>query len=325
MESSIGSGKSGKRKEKAIIFLICLVIAVATWLLIKLSKTYYTVGQFSVEYVNLPPDWAFSARPDSILYLNMKTEGYRIIHEKLFVHQHKIFIDISGLKPIKNGQFYEASVNSADLAERISAQVGDNYQIMNITPHTMFFKFEKAETKKVKVKLNYDISYGQQYGLYHQILFDPDSVQIKGPHDLVSGIHSAETEEIAFSGLTSGTWCTVPVKMPAGADFAANPSYIKVFIPVAEFTESDFDVPVVIDSLPKGLTYKIFPEKVKVRILAPMHDLKEMASPDFTASLNYFEILNKEKNKAKVSLVKVPKYTKVVSIVPDKVEFLIQK
>lgn len=325
MEQAANSGKPGKRKEKTIIFLICLLIAVATWLLIKLSKNYYTVGEFAVEYINLPDDWAFSSRPDSVLYLNMKTAGYRIIHEELFHQQRKIYIDISGLKPRKNGQYYEASVNSADLSERIAAQVGDNYQLMNITPHTMFFRFEKAETRKVKVKLNLKLSFGKQYGLYHHLLYDPDSVRIKGPHDAVKNIKEVETEDISWSDLNTDTWFTVNLRKNAGSEFIAYPSYIKVLVPVAEFTESDFEVPVVIDSLPKGLSYKVFPEKVKVRIKAALSDIKEIGSPDFKASINYYDILHKERNKAKVNLIKVPDYAKVVSVSPEKVEFLIQR
>ena len=71
----IGEVKDKTSKQKVYVFLSCLGISIIIWGLIKFDKLYYGSIDFSVVYTNIPDDKLLINHPDSVLTLNVQSQG----------------------------------------------------------------------------------------------------------------------------------------------------------------------------------------------------------------------------------------------------------
>lgn len=145
--------KNEKFRVQISVFLICLILSVFIWALVRLSKDYYYAVEYDLNYTNLPGNLRLIHISDSTLTLKIKLQGFDFFSEQFLVSQERSF-DVS-LKNIRIRNLGEHTIGyllTSRLGRDIIAQTNFSSDVYIVSPDTLFFEFEKQSIKRMPVK-----------------------------------------------------------------------------------------------------------------------------------------------------------------------------
>ena len=100
---------------------------------------------------------------------------------------------------------------------------------------------------------------------------------------------------------------------------------VKITIPVEQYTEENINVSVKVDSLPRNYSLNIYPPIVQISYQVAVPDYEKVKPEMFHASISGPKALHPGNTKLKVRLIESPSFIKVLSIHPEKVEYILNK
>jgi len=315
-----------RSKRKLNIFIICFVIASISWLMIKLSGTYSHNVIVSITYKGIKNNRIMLPSSDTVLIANIQSSGYNIIYNRLLNEDYRFQLDLSQYPARRNGDIYEINIETANLNYRLGNYFKTGEKIVSIYPANMRVRLERAYTKKVPVKANVDITYKKQYAGYKHIYLEPDSVYITGSKAVIDKISFVETEKNEQKNLSKNTMLELSLKNPLNKFLLRySADKVKMYIPVAEYTEEYVDIPLTFETVPNGYQLIAYPDKIRCYFNVSIPDYDKISPEAFKAGINEKSLFNSKHNTAKVVLKKVPRYARVQRIEPESIEYLIRK
>lgn len=313
-------------KREVYVFLSCLGISIIIWGLIKFDKLYYGSIGFPVVYTNIPDDKLLINYPDSVLTLNLQSQGFDFFSDKYLSGDQAIYINIGDLNFEKVNGLYKSFLLTSQISSNISRQLNLSNKLISISPDTLSFVFESMKMKSVVVIPDMEIDYEKQYQQYGSITFKPDSVKVYGPASVIGKIDFLSTDKIELKKLKNNQELSMKIISPIDNDklrFSENE--ILISIPVAKYTEGSIELPIItIDSLSE-FKIKTYPDKVLVTYLVALNDFKRVNVDMFQLGV-YYKSNELSANKTlKVEILHQPPFVEVVKIDPERVEYIIGK
>ncbi|HNW89950.1 MAG TPA: YbbR-like domain-containing protein [Bacteroidales bacterium] len=313
-------------KRKLNIFFICLIIASISWLMIKLSGTYTHNVVVSVHYKGIKKNKILLPASDTLLIANIQSSGYNIIYNRLLNDDYNLELDLNQYPEKLNNNIYEINIESSTLIRRLENYFKSGEKVASLYPANLKIRLERAYTKKVPVKPNVDITFKKQYSVYKHIYLEPDSIFVTGSRKVTDAIKFVETEKTEQKNLSENTFLELKLINPLNKfvlRYSAN--QVKMYIPVAEYTEEYVDIPLSFESVPKDYQIIAYPNKIRCYFNVSIPDYEKISVESFKAGINEKEIFHSKHHIAKVILKKVPSYARVQRIEPDNIEYLIRK
>ncbi len=313
-------------KQKVYVFLSCLGISIIIWGLIKFDKLYYGSIDFSVKYTNIPDDKLLINYPDSVLTLNIQSQGLDFFSDKYLSGDQAIYINIGGLNYTKVNGLYKSFLLTSQISSNIARQLNLSNKLKSISPDTLFFEFELMSMKSVAVIPDIVINYEKQYQQYGSITIEPDTVIVYGPASVIDKVDFVKTEIMELKKVKDSQ--KFSVKIISSYDnkkirFSENETQIS--IPVAKFTEGSIELPITtIDSL-SDFKIKTYPDKVLVTYLVALNDFKRVNKDMFQMGVYYKNKESSSNKTLKVEVLHQPPFVEIVKIDPDRVEYIIGK
>lgn len=318
------SDRKRTARKKFYIFLFCFIASAFVWLIIKLSDEYPEVRTCFVEYTNVPSGKVLISQSDTVLTLNLKSKGFRMLSYSLFSEPQKISLDVSKVPHKKKNTKNEYYILTRDINNAISAQIHQGGDILTISPDTLFFSMVDNYSRKVPVRSLLNISFAQQYGLSDSVVIYPDSVIVNGPKEIIDSIQSISTVYQSISNINSNT--AVVLKFPeSNKNITIRPKSVNAYVSVDKYTESKVEVPVVITGSEKKNAIKTFPEKITVTYIVPVSKFKKIDADKFTATVDFSKAKSTGAKKLKVEITRMPAFVKILKIEPEKIEYIILK
>jgi len=313
-------------RKKLYIFFICCILSSLFWIIIKLSKDYTESLMFPVVYTNIPGDKVIINNADSVLTLQLKTKGFRLLSNMLFSKPYSINISLgSFLKKIKNSNREYYIVTSA-LYQVIGSQIHYSSDIVAIEPDTLHFVLEKKYTKKVPVKLRLNMSFAQQYELADSIRCQPDSVIVCGTKNIIDTLKFVETVYRSLTNIDANQYLSLDFAEKYKKEkLIITPSQAKVSVPVEKYTEASVDLTINIINNPNNNIVRTFPEKTRVTYVVSLKNFKDVKPVMFSAVADLSKALAEKSKKLKVEITKFPAYVSIRKIEPEKIEYILLK
>lgn len=317
--------KNIQNRKKIIIFSICLVVSLFFWTLKKFSKDYQLTLQYKVNFQNFPSDKVLVNNSDSIFFITFKSQGFDLIYYQLFKHNKTINIDCSENKLNNDNKLNISYLGANQILKNIKKQNDFNFNVINLFPDTFALKWEKAYYKKVRVIPVLKFNFAKQYQIYDSLKISPDSIYISGTLNDLNQIQRLYTQAFKSDNLRTGQTVYLkiikPKQFPKVKLFAEK---IKIQFSVEKFTESEIEIPVTFQDDVNFQNVKLFPDKVKIKYLVALKDFKKINPKMFIATVNT-DNLKLTENKAKIQLIRFPENIKILSLFPEKTEFIIFK
>ena len=307
--------------RRVMTFLICLCISVFFWLLMTLSKEYSMTVRFPVEYINMPVDKVISNALPEAIDIEIRAKGFDLLAYKFRKTHQTVDVDMKDARSMNYKNVYFLLSNSR--IDKMRMQFSKEIHIVKINPDTIFINFNRKVSKKVPVKYNVSLFFNKQFNLTDSVTIQPQYVTISADKEVISKIDTVETQLVTIKDLSNSTTVKLPlVRSPKHVELSH--SFVNATINVTKYTEASLELPVEVENLPPGYSFKAFPDKVIVKFNVAFKNYEKMNAQSFRAVVDYNKI-DKESNKLKVQLAKVPTGVRNVKLVTEKVEYIISK
>lgn len=310
--------ESQKKKHPNLrIFLICFLISVVLWLMIKLSREQNQLVFLKINYTGIHDDKIILPERDSVLFVEIQTSGYNVMFRKLFPKDYELQIDLSDKIPEFNGNRFEMSIESNVIHEQVVSMFSKKDKILHYIPSTLKIGINKAFSKKVPVVPDVSYSLKNDYSIYNKTYITPDSVLLFGDQDVISKIEFIRTEKVKFKELSENTTVSLRLLLPFTEDIKLSDQQIKFFIPVAKQIDEVIELPVIVDSVyftERKASFK--PDKIRVFYSVLLPDKQRVQTDSFKIMFIRPDIGMSE-NSIKVKLKNKPSFVTVKKIEPE--------
>ena len=311
-----------KNDRRVVVFAVCLFIATALWFLNALGKNYTTSLFYSVKYINPPEDLFLTSSPPSRFELKVEAHGFTLLRHKLALSTSPIILNLNTLRQNSESNGGVISIRTQSLIPRISDQVSNEITISDINPQTITLFFDSLTTKSLPVKPDLNIQFKPQYYRKGAIRINPEHLKISGPSSLLDTMSFLSTEKISLNDLSAYIEKRVRVNHPENTRISQET--VLVEIPVEQFTEKTFKVPVQVKNEPSGVSIKLFPSEVNVSFLVGLSEYENVTPADFKTLVDYQQA-DYDSETLDISVEEQPPFIQMLRIMPQEVDFLIEE
>lgn len=312
-----------KENNRPLIFLVCLTISTILWLVSSLGDTYETTVLIPVKYTNLPENKVMIEAPPSHLKATIKANGFTLVRHKFHISVNPIDFNINALtnNAIEKNSTSTFRMITAQYISRLSDQVSSGIEIIDISPDTLFFRFDELVEKEVCIIPNVDLTFENQYFLYDSISFIPEKATVRGPKSILDTLTTVTTSYKKFRKLNTGIKKNISLKPIENVEF--DRKKVQMEIPVSQYTEYNDKVAISKFNVPDSVNLVTFPGKVNVSCLVPIHNYQNISNSSFIVSVDYGNTDSMAKL-LPVKIVSTPPYVKNITVYPTEVEYFIE-
>lgn len=312
-----------RKNQRLVIFTICLIIASILWILNALSKNYTTEIIYPVRYVNLPKNKFIINDPPQRLQLRVNAHGFTLLRYKLRLTFSPVNLDISNIISdyhLSSGS--NLNIQSTAITNNIAGQVGSDLQIIDTRPPILTLVFDSLKSRIVPVAARFNASYLSRFDQSANAVVSPSHVELTGPRTVVNGIDSLHTVSRSFKNVKSSIQRDFQIEVPEKT--TVMPRKVTVRVPVDEFTQKNFQVPISIKSLPQDVKVRLFPQQVDVSFSIGLKQFSEITNESFKIYVDW-EDIQSGKTTLPLKTESAPPGLKSLKISPSHVEYLIEK
>lgn len=302
-------------------FIVFLITAVVIWFLITLSKVYTISISFPVKYSDLSQDKILQNEPLKEIDILVKSTGFNILSTR-FLNQ-SIELNAGNLNKKSTFSYYFLIKNQKN---KIQRQLRSGIEIQEISLDTIYLELGSLISKKVPLIPNLEIDYHIGYDLLDAEVIRPDSILISGPEAYVDQIDEINLELLKLDDVKSDFSQKVKILRPENSNnLKVASEFATISGRVEKFTEGVFEIPYKVLNLPEGVDVTSLHKTVKVYFVVGLSDFNKIDKNFFQVVCDY--TLSKENNLDYLvpKVIVKPAFIKSFKVVPNKIDFLIQK
>lgn len=312
--------KKIKNNKKVRIFALFFLLSALFWLLIKLSREYTTTTQVSVVYKDLPENKILQSEVKDKINVKIKSIGFNLFKNKISTNE--LEVSLKNIRKKKGTTYYYLTSNLLDdLSDDFS-----KLQVIAIKPDTIYVDLSKSVSKKIKVVPNLDIQYQTGYNISGDLKISPKEIVVTGPSSQVDTITAVHTEELILKDVNTSIDEVLKIVEFESLDkvrYAAKK--VEVTARVEKFTERSITASYTIINISNNYKISTFPKELELVFKIGLSDFNKISANDFEITCDFKEASNNGLSFLIPKITKKPSLVKDVKIVPNKIDFLLEK
>lgn len=302
-------------------FIGFLIASIFIWLLITLSKEYVITINFPIKYEGVSQNKILQSTPKQNLEIIVKASGFKILKTRL--SSKKIVINAGIATRKKESTYYLLTKNQQG---SIQKQIPKGINLQEIIRDTLFLDLGSLVTKKVPVKPNLNVKFYVGYDFSEPVQLVPDSILVFGPENYISTLNSIEMMPLNLENVKNNFTKEVGIKKPKDVkNLKFSDSKITIQGKVENFTEGTLEIPYTVINVPEGLTINTLSKKVSVSFIVGLNNFNAINKNSFQVVCDYAHATKNNRSYFVPKLIKKPNLIKSYKIVPNKIDFLIEK
>lgn len=313
-----------KRNRDAFVFLIFLFVSTTFWFLNALRDNYLATFSFPVKFVNVPDNEVIAGSVTKSINLRVKGSGYSILRQYISNTLSTPTYDVSKLRRIEHEGSEQAILISRDQRKHFQGQLFLEMDLIDILPDTIFIELQKLESKKVPIRFNGKLNLEKQFLMAGPVLFEPDSVEVSGPKNIVDTLSAILTRHFVYEKVRDTLVRNVGLLNPEGLEISLKSS--SMLIPVEPFSESSIVIPIDVIGLADSLRGKTFPSEVNITFRTGLSKFDKISPNDFRAIVDASTAFTEGgTTRLRVKIDKTPVGIYSMDYSPIFVEYLIER
>ena len=312
-------------KKDSIIFLVCLAISTAMWLLLALSEVYTARITVPVKFTNVPDDRIIVSELISNIEMEVEAAGFSLVSYRIFSGFNTLKINLSGFTD--NNTSTNLTISDTYLKDQLTAKLSSQDRLVKIRPERISVLYSAKQYKKVPIVVNDSLSFRKQYFLANKAVVTPDSVELFGPAVYLEQINQISTNAISLTDVHESVNQKATLILPDSVnDVSLNTKEVTITWNVDQYTEGTTKVGITALGLNKNQSVRFFPDSVSLTYQVGLKQFEQITSSMFTVEADFSDSLI-WKNMAKIRLKPNTSSDKVaaIRIQPASVEFLFSK
>ncbi len=303
------------------VFFVFLIISTGFWVLKSMNEEYETNLEISVDYINLPKEYVFSASPISSLQVTVKATGnalvrYRSTGQALALDMEDM---IRTARRSNDGRLY---VLTDGVGRKIQRQIGSDAFISAVFPDTIYFSLSGLARKKVPVIADVEVQMASQLIQASDQILIPSEVEIYGPNYILDSIHSVQTEKKSFKNITDTLHSVLTLKNIENVEFSTKS--VEITIPLETFTEKVLSIPVISSGFPDSLRFRSFPGVVSVSFFVGLSRFNQIVNSAITVEIPYASVRGISNGSVIPNVVVNDKWVRNVRVNPERIDYIIE-
>lgn len=263
-------------RERIIVFIVSLILALCLWLMVNLSVDYNLNIDIPIQIRSVPTDKALVEELPETATVSVSAEGWQLIN--LYSNPPSINIDVN-----------KSEVNLYDQAQQQMNAFG--VEIQTIQPSILTVELEDRVSKKVPVRSSVELSFAQQFGMVDSARIKPDSISINGAASLIEEIEEWSTDSVHIGHISGDLSRRIPLQQP-GELIQLSQSEVIYEINVAQFTEGEVKVDVSTRNFPQDRMISFSPPSITIRYDIPIEEYNDVQDESpFNAYIDYSQIM----------------------------------
>lgn len=302
-------------KKNINIYIYAFLFAAVLWVYLSLNLIY-TVNLSVPIKVQLLKSQALSEELPSDMEVTLRGRGWDLLN-MLVAKDVAYNLDLTGIK--RNTRIIAGNT----IAERIN--IPFNVTVLSTNPDTLAITFDNVAEKYIKVRNNIEVQLKDDYQLIGAPKVYPDSVKVRGASSVLSKLRFIPTESELVKNVNSSFTRTVSLKDTLGNLIQVEPQTVEVRFDVQLAAEKTFEeLNVEIVGLPPDKEVLLVPPKMSLSLKGGVENLSKLTPAEIRVYIDYSKIENDTLGFI-VPQVTLPFEATIVSISPDKFEYIIKK
>jgi len=316
--------KSLRHNRKLGIFLVFMVLSAMFWFLTQLEEVYVTSISYPVKYQDMPEDKIVVGNLPDQIDLEVRGQGFQLLEYKFSNALNPLILHLDAYNiQEENSDTPRHFIVTQKATPRISQQLSQEVEILNITPDTLFFEFAEKISRRVPVRPNITYDFAKQMMLKGDIQIEPDSVNISGPSSVLDTIDQIHTQSRSFQNLQKTVRATLVLQKPH-EQLELSTQQVNLTIPIEQYTEGEVGREIVVENVPDSLIVRTFPKSVTITYLVGLSRYEQVIPELFKAVVDYRDVKDGAEQ-LRVKIENAPNYLKSYSYAPQEVEYIIEK
>ena len=297
-------------------FLFFVLLAFVFWLTLFFERSVEGTYKIPIKYSHVPDDVVFDSEPPKFIEVRVSDRGSAIFRYDLFL-KDSLEVNVEESQKGKNN-----NLQGSQFQQLIQSRFYPSSKILGYYPMNISLSTSKLESKKLSVVFDGEITTNRANLIADSATFLPETVMAYGSKKQLSELPNAVTEYRVFDNLKATSQLPVRIKAVAGVKFV--PDKVDIYIPIEEFTEKSFEIPVKVKNMPQGMGVKFFPSQVTVSFSVTIEEYKKISADDFNVLLDYNKFRKNENGRVDLELTHFPSSVRNSRIAPTSVEFLFE-
>jgi YbbR domain-containing protein len=264
-------------RERVIVFIVALILAMALWMMVNLSRSYTLNIELPIQLGAVPTEMALAQDLPTSATVNVTGEGWKLIN--LYNNPPTLNIDVD-----------DTEVNLFDQVQQ-QMNAMPNVSIQNVQPQVLTVQLDNRISKKVPVRSKVNALFADQYDFISPPQVEPDSITINGASAIVESIKEWQTDSVAIKNVRTDISQTIPLEQ-SGNLISLSQNEVEFVGEVAQYTEAEVEVNVSTQNLPSGRMVSYSPLAVRIKYDVPIDEYTEMKDENpFDVYVSYQQIL----------------------------------
>lgn len=315
--SKIKTYFSNMNWRNTLLFLLFLVLAAVFWMMLFFQRDIEATYKIPVKYTNIPDDVVFDHTLPKEIEIRVGDKGSEIFRYA-FKRRDSIDIDVQ--------KYHNERINNlqgTELMQLIRQKLFKSSTLSAYYPANISLSVSKLQQKKLSVLFDGEITTGRNNLVAEEYVIDPLSVTAYGSDAQLSELENAATEFTQFNNLKATSQFQIKIKPVEGVKFV--PDAVEIYIPILEYTERKFEIPIAVRNVPNGIDVKFFPSYTEVSFSVTLDDYRKISQEDFKVELDYRSFHNNEDGRVELELTSQPESVRNSRLSTISVEFLLEK
>ena len=303
--------------KNTLFFLLFLLLAFVFWLMLFFQKENVE-GNYRIplKYINIPDDVVFEHPLPDYVEVSITDNGASIFRLDI---SKKDSLEINVAELAEGGN---NSLQGDQYRQLIRSRLFSSTNIRGYYPMIINLTTSKLQSKELKVVFDGEITTSRANLVADSVTFLPERVTAYGSKESLGKLEHAKTEFTLFKNLKATSQLPISINRVEGVKFI--PDKVEIFIPIDEYTERTFEVPILATGMPGNLDVKFFPSRANISFSVTLEEYRKIAPEDFEIRLNYRTFHRNDDGRVELQLSKSPEAIQNVRISPSSVEFLFE-
>ncbi|MDL2223840.1 hypothetical protein LJB92_00830 [Bacteroidales bacterium OttesenSCG-928-M06] len=305
--------------KNILVFFVFVILASVFWLMQYFQQEIEREISIPINYKNIPREIVLN---DSIPHLiSLKTIDKGTEFLKYYYNRKSLSIDID-LKDIPLNQ-NTYTLNRNHLIYEITDLLSNKTQLISFKPENIIIKYSPREKKELPVRINGKITPAPGYIFTDSLHIAPQSVWVYGEKTNLDTLAYISTLPILKENIQKDLNITMQLEQLAGTTLSTD--LVNVSATIEEYTEKNFNLPIVCLDMPEFTNVRFFPSTIEVSCRIALSLYTQLTEEDLGIIVYYKDLQNNQGNTIDIELTQKPFWLLSYRLVPGTVEFLIEK
>lgn len=313
-----------KLKQSRAFFFAIVAVAIV-WVVTAMAEVKRFRESYIVEYDNVDTAKYAILHIDSVLTIDISSNGFSTFSRQKKGHDKTIHLDLANLiEQHKDDSLFSITLRTEEYLDIIKSQLDmRGVSEVSLVSEQLKVSYALRERKAFLPDIsNVTFNFDKMVGLNGEPRLTPDSVYLYGSRESLSKVEAIAAKEQTINDIKESREYQIVLddSWQKYSDLRISTNEVTLFIPVEKFVEKSMTLPITLTDKDDNTQWNLYPAEVTVNLLVPESKIESLDLSKCVVTASTKECTD---NHLTPQLTKFPSCVRLKSITPEKIQYII--